>query len=198
VGKGKIMGIREKKKAQEELVERVKEVHECLKEDVRHVKKVEAMLKAAKQVWLVLTISLIVVFHYLSFSSPGWVVVNKNGEIYGLTNKARAALQGKKFWRDQLHEVREEIRLEEFGILRMAVNDRIQEKIGEDTDREMEIYYRRSPLIRSSQAERQAEALRGQFDQIKWTEFHPFFDEIRQKRYQELRMIFPIVQSKVE
>lgn len=192
------MDIREKRKAQEELVEKVKEVHSCLKEEVRHVKKAEAMRKASKQVCLILTILLFVVLHYLSFSSPGWVVVNKNGEIYGLTNKARAALQGKKFWRDQLHEVRQEVRLEESGILRMAANDRIPEKIGEDTNREMETYYRRYPQIRSSQAERQAEALRGQFDQIKWTEFNPFFEEIRQKRFQELRMIFPIVQSKAE
>lgn len=198
MGKGKYMGIRDKKEAKEELVERVKELNECLKEEVRHVRKVEAMRKGAKMVFLILMIPLIVVVHYLYFSSPGWVVVNKNGGIYGLTNKARAALQGKKFWRDQLFEVKQEIRWEEFGILRRAANDRILEKIGRDTNREMEIFYRRYPQVRSSKAERQTEALRGQFDQFKWTKFHPFLQEMRQKRFQELRMILPVVQSKAE
>src|SRR4030042_1562604 len=95
----------------------------------------------------------------------------KNGEIYGLTNKAREALQGKKFWRDQLDEVRQEIQWEEFGILRKAANDRTLEKIGRDTNREMEKYYRRYPQIRSSKAERQAEGIRGQFDHIRGIRF---------------------------
>ena len=105
------------------------------------------MLKTAKKVFMVLMILFIVVLHYFYFSSPGRVVVNKNGEIYGLENKARAALQGKKFWRDQLQEVRQEIEWEEFGILRKAANDRILGKIGQDINREIEKYYRRYPQI---------------------------------------------------
>lgn len=198
VDKGKFMGINDKKGAKEELIERVKEVNECLREEVRHVKKVEVMLKTAKNVFLALMVILIVVVYYLYFSSPGWVVVNKKGGIYGLTNKARAALQGKKFWKDQLYEVRQEIEWEEFGIVRRAANDRILDKIGRDTNREMEIFYRRYPQVRSSKAERQTEALRGQFDQFKWTKFHPFYQEMRQKRFQELHMILPVVQSKAE
>jgi hypothetical protein len=198
VDKGKFMGINEKNGAKEELVERVIEVNECLREEVRHVKEVEMMLKTAKKVFLALMILLIVVLHCLYFSSPGRVVVNKNGEIYGLTNKAREALQGKKFWRDQLDEVRQEIQWEEFGILRKAANDRTLEKIGRDTNREMGKYYRRYPQIRSSKAERQAEGMRGQFDHIRWIRFNPVFEEIRQKRFQELDMILPVVQSKAE
>lgn len=192
------MGIDDKKRGKEELIERVNEVNECLKEEVRHVKNVEAMRKATKKVFLGLMILLIVIPHYLYFSSPGWVVVNKNGEIYGLANKARAALQGKKFWRDQLHEVRQEIRWEEFGILRKTANDRILEKIGRDTNREMEKFYRRYPQTRFSKAERRAEARRGQFDQIMLIKFHPLFEEMRQKRSQELQMILPVVKSKAE
>jgi hypothetical protein len=192
------MGVNDINGAKEEHVERVIEVNECLREEVRHVKAVEMMLKTAKKVFLALMILLIVVLHYLSFSSPGRVVVNKNGEIYGLTNKAREALQGKKFWRDQLDEVRQEIQWEEFGILRKAANDRTLEKIGRDTNREMEKYYRKYPQIRSSNAERQAEVMRGQFDHIRWIRFNPVFEEIRKKRFQELDMIFPVVQSKAE
>jgi len=198
VDKGKFMGINDKKGAKEELIERVKEVNECLREEVRHVKKVEVMLKTAKNVFLALMVILIVVLHYLYFSSPGRVVVNKNGKIYGLANNARAALQGKKFWKDQLYEVRQEIEWEEFGILRKAANDRTLEKIGRDTNREMEKYYRRYPQIRSSKAERQAEAMRGRFDHLKWIRFNPIFEDMRQKRFQELDMILPVVQSKAE
>jgi hypothetical protein len=198
VDKGKFMDINDKKGAKEELIEGVNEVNEYLREEVRHVKKMEVMLKTAKKVFLALIISLIVVLNYFYFSSPGRVVVNKNGEIYGLTNKAREALQGKKFWRDQLDEVRQEIEWEEFGILRKAANDRILEKIGRDTYREIEKYYRRYPQIRSSKAERQAEAIRGQFAHIKWIKFNPIFEEMRQKRFKELDMILPVVQSKAE
>lgn len=192
------MGIDDKKRGKEELIERVNEVNECLKEEVRHVKNVEAMRKATKKVFLGLMILLTVILHYLYFSSPGWVVVNKKGEIYGLANKARAALQGKKFWRDQLYEVRQEIQWEEFGILRKASNDRILEKIDRGTNHEMEKYFRRYPQIRSSMAERRSEAMRGQFDHIKWIKFNPIFEEMRQKRFKELGMILPVVQSKAE
>lgn len=198
VDKGKFMDINDKKGAKEELIEGVKELHECIREEVRHVKKVEVMLKTAKKVFMVLMILFIVVLHYFYFSSPGRVVVNKNGEIYGLENKARAALQGKKFWRDQLQEVRQEIQWEEFGILRKAANDRILGKIGQDINREIEKYYRRYPQIRSSKAERQADAMRGQYDHFKWIKFNPIFEEMRQKRFKELGMILPVVQSKIE
>lgn len=176
----------------------IEEVNECLKAEVRHVKKVEAVRKAAMKAFLGLTILLTVVLHYLYFSSPGWVVVNRNGEIHGLVNKAREALQGKKFWKDQLHEVRQEIQWEEFGILRKTANDRILEKISRNTNREMEKFYRRYPQARFSNAERRGEARRGQVDQVKWMKFHPFIEEMRQKRFQELRMILPVVQSKAE
>ena len=174
------------------------EVNECLKAEVRHVKKVEAVRKAARKAFLGLTILLTVVLYYLYFSSPGWVVVNRNGEIHGLVNQAREALQGKKFWKDQLHEVRQEIRWEEFGIMRKAANDRILEKISRDTNREMEKFYRRYPQAKFSQAERRTEARTKPFDQIKYMKFHPFLEEMRQKRFQELRMILPVVQSRAE
>ena len=44
------------------------------------------------RVFLVLLTLLAGAVHYLYFSSPGWVVVNQNGDIHGLANKARATL----------------------------------------------------------------------------------------------------------
>jgi hypothetical protein len=196
VGKGIFMGIDDKKRAKEELLVRMKEANECLKEEIRHVKKVEAMRKTAMRSFLVLLTLLTVVVHYLYFSSPGWVVVSKNGEIHGLTNKARATLQGKRFWSNQLHEVNREIHWEDFGLLRNAANERTLEKPSRDANREMEKVFRRYPQFRSSNAELHTEAMRGQVNQIKWIQFNSFLEEMRQKRFQELQNILPVVQSK--
>lgn len=196
MGKGKCMGIDDKKRAKAELLERMMEANECLKEEIRHVKKLEAMRKTAKRGFLVLFALLTVVVHYLSFTSPGWVVVNRNGEIRGLTNKARATLQGNRFWRDQLHEVNREIQGDESGILRNGANERTLDKPVRDTNREMERFFGRYPQFRSSKAELHAEAVRGQVNQIKWITFNSFLEETRRKRFQELQIILPVVQSK--
>ena len=192
------MGIDDRNAAEKALLERMKEANECLKEEVRHVKKLEAVRKAAMRGVLAFLILLIVIVHYLYFSSPGWVVVNRFGEIHGLTNQVRETLQGKKFWRDQLQEVRREIRWEEFGMLRRAANEGTLEKIGRDTNREMEKFFRRYPQVRPSKAELNSEAWRGKSHPFKWTKFNPLFEEMREKRFQELRKILPIVQSKAE
>jgi hypothetical protein len=47
-------------------------------------------------------IVIIIVCGYVYFSKPEKVVVNENGECEGIVNKARAFLQGDKFWKLQL------------------------------------------------------------------------------------------------
>jgi len=178
------------------LLEQTKEAREYLKEEIRHVKKGEAMRKKAKRVFLTLLTLLTVAVHYLYFSSPGLVVVNKDGEIHGLTNKARATLQGKKFWRDQLHEVNQELRWDESGILRYAANGRTFEKTDRDANREMEKLYERYPQFRSSMAELHNEAVSRRVNQVKWIIFSGFLEQMRRERSQELQNILPIVRSK--
>ena len=180
------------------LLERTKEAREYLKEDIRQEKKGKARRKKAKRVSLVLLTLLTVAVHYLYFSSPGLVVVNKNGEIRGLTNKARATLQGEKFWREQLQEVNRELRWNESGILRNAADGRTSEKTDRDANREMEIFYRRYPQFRSSLAELHTEAARGRGSQVKWIIFSGFLEEMRRERFQELQNILPVVRSKAE
>ncbi len=178
------------------LRERTKEAREYLKEEIRQEKIGEARRKKAMRVFLVLLTLLTVAVHYLFFSSPGLVVVNKNGEIHGLANKARATLQGEKFWKDQLHEVHRELRWGESGILRYAANGRTLEKPDRDANREMEIFYRRYPQLRSSLAELHTEAARGRVSQVKWIIFSGVLEEMRRERFQELQYILPIVRSK--
>lgn len=51
---------------------------------------------------MVAVIAIIILGGYIYFSKPDGVVVNENGNCEGLVNKARALLQGDKFWRLQL------------------------------------------------------------------------------------------------
>lgn len=53
------------------------------------------------KVTLILVV-IIIVCGYVYFSKPEKVVVNENGECEGIVNKARAFLQGDKFWKLQL------------------------------------------------------------------------------------------------
>lgn len=178
------------------LLERTNEAKECLKEDVRHIRKGEAARKKVNRVFLTVLTLLTVAVHYLYFSSPGSVVVNRNGELHGLTNKARASLQGRRFWSDQLHEVAREIRWDDSGILRNAADGRTSWKRDRDADREMEMYYRRYPQLRSTLAELRAEAERGRITQTEWMIYSDFLEEIRADRSRELQSILSIVRSK--
>jgi hypothetical protein len=47
-------------------------------------------------------LAIIVLCSYIYFSEPDMVVINEKGKCEGLVNKARAFLQGEKFWKLQL------------------------------------------------------------------------------------------------
>jgi len=50
----------------------------------------------------VIIIAIIIFCGYIYFSKPDTVVINEKGKCEGLINKARAFLQGDKFWKLQL------------------------------------------------------------------------------------------------
>ena len=50
----------------------------------------------------VIIIAIIIFCGYIYFSKPDMVVINEKGKCEGLVNKARAFLQGDKFWKLQL------------------------------------------------------------------------------------------------
>lgn len=179
-----------------ELLESMKEAREWLKEEVRHVKKAEARRKTATRVSLVLLALLTFVVHGLYFSSPGWVVVNRNGEIDGLANRARATLQGKRFWREQLQEVNREISGEGSRPLRDAANERTWEDPVRDANREMEKFFGRYPQFRLSDAELHADAVAGRVNFTKWIQLNSYLEEMRRERFRELKRILPVVESK--
>jgi hypothetical protein len=51
---------------------------------------------------VVLFIALLILCGYLFISKPDTVVVNEKGDCEGLVNKARAFIQGERFWKLQL------------------------------------------------------------------------------------------------
>jgi len=180
----------------DELFARTKEAKECLKEEIRHIRKAEAGRKRATRIFLTVLTLVTVAVLYLYFSSPGRVVVSRTGEIQGLANQARASLQGKRFWRDQLHEVTREIRWDDSGILENSVDGRTSGESDWDADREMETYYRKYPKSRSSLAELHAKAERGRITQVEWMVYSSLLEELRKNRSHELQGILPVVRSK--
>lgn len=141
---------------------------------------------------------LVAVFLYVYCSSPGKVVVDKNGNIKGLINKARASIQMKRFWKNQLKEINAELKWQLGEPLRKAKLDREMKQIFNEFDQSMEEMYREHPEMRPSVAERQAEALRERADQIEQQEFDRYLEKMRLERIAELRNILPLVKSRIE
>jgi hypothetical protein len=55
-----------------------------------------------KRLSVFIVIVLVIFAGYLYFSKPGDVIIDETGKADGLMNRARAAIQGEKFWRYQL------------------------------------------------------------------------------------------------
>lgn len=140
----------------------------------------------------------ILIVAYLYVSSPGKVVVDEAGYVKGLMNTARAALQGKNFWKDQLREVHSDLQRELSEPHRKAELDREMNQMLREVDQSTEEMYRVHPDMRPSPEERQAEALRERADQIEQVEVDRFLEKIRLERIAELRKILPVVQAKGE
>ncbi|HVN58088.1 MAG TPA: hypothetical protein VMT63_07310 [Bacteroidales bacterium] len=56
----------------------------------------------------VIAVILIIILGFLYLTRPKEIVISETGKVAGLINKGRSALQGGKFWKDQLHKASEE------------------------------------------------------------------------------------------
>ena len=138
----------------------------------------------------------IIVAVYLYLSSPGKVVVDEVGDVKDLINTARAALQGKNFWKDQFREVNSALQRELSEPQRRAELDSEMNQMLREVDQSTEEMYREHPDLRPSPEERQAEILRERADQIEQAEFDRFLEKIRLERIAELRKLLPVIQEK--
>lgn len=131
---------------------------------------------------------------YLYLSSPGKVVVQDNGEVKGLVNKTREALQGKRFWKGQLFEVNKELAWKLGEPRREAEFDQELRAMVREFEKEDEQFYRDFPDMRPSPVERHAEALRDRADALEQGELGHELEQWRLQRIAELRRIKRLVE----
>ena len=135
---------------------------------------------------------------YLCISNPGEVVVQDSGKVDGVINHARKALQGKRFWKNQLLEIDKELKWELGEPKRNAEWDRELRLMDREFEKEDKEFYREYPDMRPSAAERQAEALRERADAIEQAELDRELEKLRIQRIAELRKLKPVVQIKAK
>ena len=112
----------------------------------------------------------------LWISPPDKVVVNETAEIKGVINKARAGLQGKGFWKDQLRTIKSELQWELSEPQREAEFEKNMEELYRELNKDMEEIYRKNPERSPSSTERRAKFLRERADQIEQAEIDREFE----------------------
>jgi hypothetical protein len=133
---------------------------------------------------------------YVSFSSPGKVVITETGDITGIINNARELVQGRTFWQGQLDAITTRLNKLEAEPAETAKMNHEMENMLIESQREMEKMYRDYPDTRPSEAEQQAEALRDKADRIEQTEWDRTMEKERLERIASLRKIYTLVENR--
>lgn len=154
--------------------------------------KISSRITKFKVSWMVAVLCM----GYLYISSPGEVVVEENANVIGLFNKARESIQGKRFWKNQLIEVENELEWELGEPKRIAEFDREMRKDDREFQKEEEQFYQEYPDMRPSAAELKAEALRVRADAIEQAELDRELNQYRLQRIGELRIIKNVLEKR--
>ena len=133
---------------------------------------------------------------YVSFSSPGKVVITETGDITGIINSARELVQSKTFWQGQLNAITTRLNKLEAEPAETAKMNREMENMLIEEQRDAEKMYRDYPDTRPSEAERQAEALRDKADSIEQAEWDRTMEKERLERIASLRKIYALVENR--
>src|SRR3989338_3744313 len=135
---------------------------------------------------------------YVSFSSPGKVVIRETGDITGIINNARELVQGKTFWQGQLNAITTQLNKLEAEPAETAKMNREMENMRIEDQREMEKMHQEYPDTRPSEAERQAEALRNKADSIEQAEWDRTMENERLEQIASLRKIYALVENRTK
>lgn len=133
---------------------------------------------------------------YIAMSSPGHLVVSERGEIIGIANVARSALQGRRFWQKQAQEAKIELKWNRAAPQRDAERNARIDALMARTDQRLNEFYERYPKAKPSPAEQKAEALREEADEIEQAELNQILERRRLARIAELEIIIQIIESK--
>jgi hypothetical protein len=146
---------------------------------------------------VVIFIALLILCGYIYFSKPDKVVLNEKGNVEGLVNKARALLQGDKFWKYQLILANELfIKNNTPQLPSSAEMQALYRKVREDQrllDEKMKVLY--------TTEEETAKMLRMKADSIelvgKWRSIDDAAEAARMQEVQKFKIIIPIIENKL-
>jgi hypothetical protein len=133
---------------------------------------------------------------YLAFSTSGKVAVNEAGSVVGITNRARAVLQGKRFWVAQLREI-DEVRRKMAEPKMLVELDKRSDRIFRETEEKVERIYRENPQLRPTESEAKAAALQREASEVELAEFRRLVDDARSKRLQVLHEARHAVEAEI-
>lgn len=146
---------------------------------------------------VVIFIALLILCGYIYFSEPGKVVLNEKGNVEGLVNKARAMIQGEKFWKYQLTMANELfIKNNTPQLPSSAEMQSLYRKVREDQrllDEKMKVLY--------TTEEQLAKTLRMKADSLelagKWRSIDDAAEAARMQEVQKFKIIIPIIENKL-
>lgn len=145
----------------------------------------------------VLAIALLIFCGYVFVSKPDSLVVNEKGKVEGLVNKARALLQGPRFWKLQLKMANDGYNNSIAPHLPTSAEmQSLYRKLREDenalNDKMKELY---------TPEERVAESYRIKADSIlrvgKWRKLDAVDENLRQIESEKYKLIIPIIEAKL-
>jgi hypothetical protein len=144
-----------------------------------------------------LFIALLIFCAYLFISKPGTVVVNEKGNAEGFINKARAIIQGDRFWKYQL-KIATELYNKNYTpqLPSSAEMQSLYRKVREDQrllDEKMKVLY--------SQEEQLTKNLRMKADSIeivgKWRSIDDAAEAARMHEMERAKLIIPVLEKKL-
>jgi hypothetical protein len=142
-------------------------------------------------------IALLILCAYLFISKPDAVVVNEKGNAEGLINKARAIIQGDRFWKYQLKMATELYNINYSPRLPSSAEmQSLYRKVREDQrllDEKMKVLYTQEELL--------AKNLRMKADSLemtgKWRSIDDAAEAARMHEMEKARVIIPVLENKL-
>jgi hypothetical protein len=146
----------------------------------------------------ILTVTALLVLGGYSFvSNPDKVVVNESGTVEGLMNKARALLQGDRFWHLQLKMATEEY--DKVSAPRLPSSAEMQELYRKLREDQAALDEKMKPLY--TQEEQEANRLRIKADSIersgKWRAIDDAAEAERARESAKIKVIIPVIEAKL-
>jgi hypothetical protein len=142
-------------------------------------------------------IALLILCAYLFISKPDTVVVNEKGNAEGLINKARAIIQGDRFWKYQLKMATELYNINYSPRLPSSAEmQSLYRRVREDQrllDEKMKVLYTQEELL--------AKNLRMKADSLemtgKWRSIDDAAEAARMREMEKARIIIPVLENKL-